>query len=73
MPTWPSAHGGASSGGGVDGGAGDGGARKRRRGSQDEEMQRERDIADSKNEEERFLHSRDRSYSSSSSKPFVLK
>jgi cell division cycle 2-like protein len=59
MPTWPSVH--------------EGGPRKKRRASLDEEMQRERDIAESKNEEERFMDSRDRGYGNSSSKPFVLK
>lgn len=81
MPTWPSAHGGggvagagAAAGGAGGAGAGAAGeARKKRRPSHDEEMQRERDIADSRNDEERFVASRDRSYSSSSSKPFVLK
>jgi hypothetical protein len=60
MPTWPSAH--------------EGGPRKKRRPSVDEEMQRERDIADSKNEEERFMDSRDRVYGNTSKPPpFVLK
>lgn len=36
----------------------------------DEEMQRERDIAESKNEEERFIDTKDRVYPA---KPFVLK
>jgi len=56
MPTWPSVH--------------EGGPRKKRRPSLDEEMQREREIAESKNEEERFMDARDRVYPS---KPFVIK
>jgi len=67
MPTWPSLHEGNS---GSASGGGAGGPRKKRRPSLDEEMQRERDIADSRNEEERFMDSRDRVYSA---KPFVLK
>jgi len=66
MPTWPSSH--------------DGAPRKKRKGSLDEEQQREKERLEEQNEIERFMGTlRDRSYgsflssSSSSSSTFVLK